>query len=56
MDSVDYRSSDGHQDGLLALADGLVRLNPDVLVAAGLDAVVAQERDANNTHRLGDTC
>jgi putative tryptophan/tyrosine transport system substrate-binding protein len=36
-----YRSSDGHQDRLPALAEGLVRLNPDVLVAAGLDAVVA---------------
>jgi putative tryptophan/tyrosine transport system substrate-binding protein len=28
-----YRSSDGHQDRLPALAEGLVRLNPDVLVA-----------------------
>jgi len=36
-----YRSSDGYQDRLPALAEGLVRLNPDVLVAAGLDAVVA---------------
>jgi putative ABC transport system substrate-binding protein len=36
-----YRSSDGYQDRLPALAEELVRLNPDVLVAAGLDAVVA---------------
>lgn len=36
-----YRSSDGYQDRLPALAEGLVRLNPDVLVAAGLNAVVA---------------
>src|SRR5215471_15534245 len=36
-----YRSSDGYQDRLPALAEELVRLNPDVIVAAGLDAVVA---------------
>ena len=36
-----YRSSDGYQDRLPALAQELVRLNPDVIVAAGLDAVVA---------------
>src|SRR5262249_27005419 len=36
-----YRSSDGYQDRLPALAEELVRLNPDVLVAAGLEAVVA---------------
>jgi len=36
-----YRSSDGYQDRLPALAEELVRLNPDVIVAAGLDVVVA---------------
>ena len=36
-----YRSSDGYQDRLPALAEELVRLKPDVIVAAGLDAVVA---------------
>ena len=36
-----YRSSDGYQGRLPALAEELVRLNPDVIVAAGLDAVVA---------------
>jgi hypothetical protein len=30
---MSYRSSDGYQDRLPALAEGLVRLNPDVLVA-----------------------
>lgn len=49
---ITYRSSDGYYDRLPALAEELVRLKPDVIVAAGLDA---QERDANNTHRLGDT-
>jgi putative ABC transport system substrate-binding protein len=38
---ITYRSSDGYQDRLLALAEELVRLKPDVIVAAGLDAVVA---------------
>ena len=38
---ITYRSSDGYQDRLPALAEELVRLNPDVIVAAGLDAVVA---------------
>ena len=38
---ITYRSSDGYLDRLPALAEELVRLNPDVIVAAGLDAVVA---------------
>jgi hypothetical protein len=38
---ITYRSSDGYQDRLPALAEELVRLNPDVLIGAGLDAVVA---------------
>ena len=38
---ITYRSSDGYQDRLPALAEELVRLKPDVIVAAGLDAVVA---------------
>jgi len=38
---ITYRSSDGYQDRLPALAEELVRLNPDVILAAGLDAVVA---------------
>src|SRR5215471_4856177 len=38
---ITYRSSDGYQDRLPALAEELVRLNPDVIIAAGLDAVVA---------------
>ena len=38
---ITYRSSDGYQDRLPALAEELVRLNPDVIVAAGLDSVVA---------------
>ena len=38
---ITYRSSDGYQDRLSALAEGLVRLNPDVILAAGLDSVVA---------------
>jgi putative ABC transport system substrate-binding protein len=38
---ITYRSSDGYQDRLPALAEELVRLQPDVIVAAGLDAVVA---------------
>jgi putative tryptophan/tyrosine transport system substrate-binding protein len=54
-----YRSSDGYQDRLPALAEGLVRLNPDVLIAAGLDAVVAL-RNVTQTvffpHFVGDAC
>jgi len=38
---ITYRSSDGYGDRLPALAEELVRLKPDVLVGAGLDAVVA---------------
>jgi putative tryptophan/tyrosine transport system substrate-binding protein len=38
---ITYRSSDGYLDRLPALAEELVRLNPDQIVAAGLDAVVA---------------
>ena len=38
---ITYRSSDGYQDRLPALAAELVQLNPDVIVAAGLDVVVA---------------
>ena len=38
---ITYRSSDGYQDRLSALAEGLVRPNPDVILAAGLDSVVA---------------
>ncbi|MGA8696789.1 MAG: ABC transporter substrate binding protein [Xanthobacteraceae bacterium] len=38
---ITYRSSDGYYDRLPALAEELVRLKPDVIVAAGLDAVVA---------------
>lgn len=38
---ITYRSSDGYQDRLPALAEELVQLNPNVIVAAGLDAVVA---------------
>lgn len=38
---ISYRSSDGYQDRLSALAEELVRLNPDVILAAGLDSVVA---------------
>ena len=38
---ITYYSSDGYLDRLPALAEELVRLNPDVIVAAGLDAVVA---------------
>ena len=38
---ITYRSSDGYQDRLPAFAEELVRLNPDLIVAAGLDAVVA---------------
>jgi putative ABC transport system substrate-binding protein len=35
---ITYRSSNGYQDRLPALAEELVRLNPDVILAAGLDA------------------
>jgi putative ABC transport system substrate-binding protein len=38
---ITYRSSEGYQDRLPALAEELVRLNPDAILAAGLDAVVA---------------
>jgi putative ABC transport system substrate-binding protein len=38
---ITYRSSEGYQDRLPALAEELVRLQPDVIVAAGLDVVVA---------------
>jgi putative tryptophan/tyrosine transport system substrate-binding protein len=38
---ITYRSSDGYQDRLSALAEELVQLKPVVMVAAGLDAVVA---------------
>jgi putative tryptophan/tyrosine transport system substrate-binding protein len=38
---ITYRSSDGYGDRLPALAEELVRLKPDVIVGAGLDAVVA---------------
>jgi putative tryptophan/tyrosine transport system substrate-binding protein len=38
---ITYRSSEGYHDRLPALAEELVRLKPDVIVAAGLDAVVA---------------
>jgi ABC-type uncharacterized transport system substrate-binding protein len=38
---ITYRSSDGYQDRLPALAEELVQLKPDVLIGAGLDAVVA---------------
>ena len=38
---ITYRSSEGYQDRLAALAAELVQLNPDVIVAAGLDVVVA---------------
>jgi putative ABC transport system substrate-binding protein len=45
---ITYRSSDGYQDRLPTFAEELVRLNPDVIVAAGLDAVVAA-RNATQT-------
>jgi putative ABC transport system substrate-binding protein len=38
---ITYRSSRGYQDQLPALAEELVRLNPDIIVAAGLAEVVA---------------
>ena len=43
-----YRSSDGYQDRLPALAEELVRLKPDVILAGGLDTVVAL-RNATQT-------
>jgi hypothetical protein len=53
---ITYRSSEGYQDRLPALAEELVQLKPDVIIGAGLDAVVAlRSSDANDTHRLGDT-
>jgi putative tryptophan/tyrosine transport system substrate-binding protein len=38
---ITYRSSEGYQDRLPALAEELVRLKPAVMIGAGLDAVVA---------------
>ena len=46
---ITYRSSDGYQDRLPALAEELVRLKPDVIVAAGLDAVVAARNVTQTT-------
>jgi len=39
--NITYRSADGYEDRLPALAEELVRLKPDVVLAAGLDVVVA---------------
>jgi putative tryptophan/tyrosine transport system substrate-binding protein len=38
---ITYRSSEGYQDRLPALAEELVGLKPTVMIGAGLDAVVA---------------
>jgi ABC-type uncharacterized transport system substrate-binding protein len=45
---ITYRSSDGYHDRLPALAEELVQLKPDVIIGAGLDAVVAL-RNATQT-------
>jgi putative ABC transport system substrate-binding protein len=45
---ITYRSAEGYEDRLPALAEELVRLKPDVIAAAGLDAVVAL-RNATQT-------
>ena len=38
---ITYRGSDGYQDRLPALAEELVQLKPDVILAAAVDSVVA---------------
>jgi putative ABC transport system substrate-binding protein len=46
---IDYRSEEGRSDQLPALAAELVRLGPDVLVAAGGSPAVRAARDATRT-------
>jgi len=50
---ITYRSSDGYQDRLPAVAEELVRLNPDVILAAGLDSVVALRHVTQSRTKLG---
>jgi putative tryptophan/tyrosine transport system substrate-binding protein len=42
---ITYRGSDGYQDRLPALAEEVVRLKPDVILATAVDSVVALRKE-----------
>ena len=51
--AIEYRSTEGKLDRISAVADELVRLRVDVLVAsATLATLAAQECYQNNSHRV----